>query len=108
MISDSFYDKNTENILRNYLTEEDLLFVRENNIHLETHLFNHWNVTLLSLNAEYIAEYTSLKTQEERNSWFKKYIEYPTHEMSKMPTTLLPLNQQNENEKARTKKYSEK
>jgi hypothetical protein len=95
MFPDNFYDKNTENILRSHLTEEDLLFVRKNKIDLENHLFNHWKLTLYSLNAEYTSEYISLETQEERNIWFKKYIEYPTYKISKIPATLLPLNQQN-------------
>jgi hypothetical protein len=90
-IPTEYYDKETEQIIQNSLSELDYCYIRYNNLDVKDFSLRRWTIILQSLNADYLNEYYNLRYQSLRNLWFKKYIEYPTHNMSLMPPTLLPL-----------------
>jgi hypothetical protein len=87
-ISDDYYDKETQDMLFIRLTDDDREFMKNEKEKVEHFLFNRWCIIINSLSANYYEQYSSQQTQVERNGWFKKYLEYPTKDMSLMPEFL--------------------
>jgi hypothetical protein len=61
------------------LTAEDKEYTNENLIFLR------WRTIVNSFPAHYTQQYASKPSQLERNAWFKKYLDYPTKDITLMP-----------------------
>jgi hypothetical protein len=79
MIPDEYYDIETYNLLYPTLTAEDKEYTNENLIFLR------WRTIVNSFPAHYTQQYASKPSQLERNAWFKKYLDYPTKDITLMP-----------------------
>ena len=92
-IRTEYFDQETEQIIRNNLSETDMKYIKDFNIsiNMKELLFERWTTLLLSMDSKYLLEYYNLRYQNLRNLWLKKYLEYSTHNMSLMPPTLLPF-----------------
>ena len=92
-IRTEYFDQETEQIIRNNLSETDMKYIKDFNIsiNMKELLFERWTTLLLSMDSKYLLEYYNLRYQSLRNLWLKKYLEYPTHNINLMPPTLLPL-----------------
>jgi hypothetical protein len=91
ILRDEYYDADTAKMLCERLTDDDKNHISRNNLRQNEVLRNRWSAIVLSFMDNYLEEYYSLRRQRERNAWFKKYLELETHEISRMPVTLLPL-----------------
>ena len=87
-ISFEYYDEATRNILKKKLTSEDEAYLKITKETIEKFLFKRWNTIVNGLPDHYYNQYNSLTTPKERNEWFQKYLDYPTKDISKMPTKL--------------------
>ena len=91
-ITGEYYDNQTHEMLLKTLTNEQIDSIEQqqstSNETLAQFLFNRWSTIVCSLSANYLGQYGSLATQEERNNWFQKYLDYPTKDMSEMPEYL--------------------
>jgi hypothetical protein len=88
IITKDYYDVDTYKLLYKTLTDEDKHFMQTTDDNIEVMLFRRWCTIINSLPPNYYNQYLSQPTQEERNAWLKKYLEYPTKDMSKMPEIL--------------------
>jgi len=79
MIPDEYYDIETYNLLYPTLTAEDKEYTIKNLI------FSRWRTIVNSFPAHYTQQYASKPSQLERNAWFKKYLDYPTKDITLMP-----------------------
>jgi len=82
MIPDEYYDIETYNLLYPTLTAEDKEYTIKNLI------FSRWRTIVNSFPAHYTQQYASKPSQLERNAWFKKYLDYPTKDITLMPEVL--------------------
>ena len=80
-----YYDNETQAIIESKLTHEDLNYIKENNEKLDNVLFKRWNTIVNSLPSNYYNQYVSLFGQEDKNNWFRRYLNYPTKDISQMP-----------------------
>jgi hypothetical protein len=88
MISDDYYDLETYNLLFDTLTEEDRECIENTKESKGIFLFKRWRMIVNSLPANYYNQYQSNRSQSDRNAWFKKYLDYPTKDISQMPEIL--------------------
>jgi hypothetical protein len=89
IITNDFYDNRTYNMLYQRLTEDDMNFIKSSDDTIENMLFTRWCTIISSIMPNYYSEYSNQTTQQLRNDWFQKYLEYPTKDMSLMPESLL-------------------
>ena len=87
MIPDEYYDSETYNLLYATLTEEDKEYI-DTHEPINDFIFSRWRTIINSLPPNYTQQYSSQSTQRERNAWFKKYLDYPTNDISQMPEYL--------------------
>ena len=83
-----YYDNETQIMLSKKLTIESQNYIKENNENLDEVLFNQWNTIVNSLPSHYYNQYLSKTSQEDRNNWFRRYLDYPTKDISLMPEWL--------------------
>lgn len=88
IISDDFYDNKTYDMLLKTLTNEHKDYIQTIGGTTEDFLFKRWRTIINSLSSNYHEQYSSYQTQEERNDWFQRYLDYPTKDMSLMPEIL--------------------
>jgi len=88
IINEDYYDNRTYDMLVTQITKEDIYYIQSNNETIEDFLYNRWNMIVNSLPANYYEQYSSYKSQEERNDWFQRYFELPTKDISLMPEIL--------------------
>jgi len=88
VISFEYYDENTRNMLKERLTSEDEEYIKTISDTIEQFLFKRWNTIVNGLPENYYNQYKELTTPEDRNEWFKKYLDYPTKDIMKMPKKL--------------------
>ena len=91
ILRDEYYDGDTVNLLIERLTDDDKNYISRNNLRQHEFLRTRWRTIVLSFTNNYLEEYYSLRLQRERNHWFKKYLDLDTHDMNRVPVTLLPL-----------------
>ena len=89
IITNDFYDNRTYDMLYQRLTEHDMNFIKSSDDTIENMLFTRWRTIISSIMANYYSEYANQTTQQLRNDWFQKYLEYPTKDMTLMPDSLL-------------------
>ena len=90
IIDNTFYDNNTFQILFDNMNDDDINYIKEKNLDIIDELFIRWSTIISSLMCEHYNEYATIPI-ELRNIWFKKYICLPSHDMTVMPISLLPL-----------------
>jgi len=83
-----YYNDNIRNMLNEKLTLEDKDYIKENNENLENILYTRWKTIVNSLPEHYYTQYLSPFTEEERNDWFQRYLDYPSKDISLMPEWL--------------------
>jgi len=91
ILRDEYYDADTANLLSERLTDDDKNYIRRNNLRQHEFLRKRWRTIVLYFTNNYLEEYYSLCGQRDRNQWFKKYLDLDTHDMNRVPVTLLPL-----------------
>jgi len=73
-IPDEYYDVETYNLLYMRLTDKE----KENiDNPINDFIFTRWRTILNYLPNNYYQQYYSQTTQQDRNEWFKKYLDYP-------------------------------
>jgi hypothetical protein len=87
-----YYDSITYTMLLETLTEDDKEYIN-NSIEnasetIETLMFTRWTTIINSLPHHYYHHYSTQVTQQDRNDWFKKYLDYPTKNILNMPDLL--------------------
>ena len=91
-ITDDYFDNQTHEMLFKRLTNEQIDSIEQqqssSNETVAQFLFKRWSTIVCGLSANYLVQYGSLTTAEERNAWFQKYLDYPTKDMSEMPEYL--------------------
>jgi len=87
MIPDEYYDSDTYNLLYTTLTAEDKEYI-DTNEPIRNFIFSRWRTIVNSFPAHYTQQYASKPSQLERNAWFKKYLDYPTKDITLMPEVL--------------------
>ena len=90
-ITSEYYDGETYDLLYKTLTEDDKAYININTTHMENtaqFLFKRWNIIVNSLPDNYYKQYAANHTMRDRNDWFKKYLDYPTKDISQMPDLL--------------------
>lgn len=87
-ISDDYYDLETYNLVLNTLTDEDKEMLQSKNESLALFLVRRWRTIINSFPENYYNQYSSKTTPQDRNEWFKKYLDYPTKDISQMPEIL--------------------
>ena len=87
-ISDDYYDAETATLLFIRLTAEDKEYINNINENMNSILHKRWRTIINSFMPNYYNQYFSKKTSQERNTWFKKYLDYPTKDMTLMPEVL--------------------
>ena len=85
----SFYNDITEQMLYNRVTQDDLIYIENNNININILLFTRWHTIVNSLSSSYYNEYISLDTNILRNEWFQKYLNLPSKNIMELPLSLL-------------------
>jgi len=107
-IDKTFYDEDTFNMLYLRLTEEEKLFIlsydeditmnkdlhtreiEDSRIQMNKFIYQRWNIIVRSLTGDYYNEYASMEDTD-RNKWFQKYLNLPSHNIMEMPVSLLPI-----------------
>ena len=95
-ITPDYYDSTTYTMLLETLTEDDKEYINntiDNTINnttetIETHMFRRWSTIINSLPHHYYHHYSTQVTQQDRNDWFKKYLDYPTKNILDMTELL--------------------
>jgi hypothetical protein len=75
-IPDEYYDYETYNLLYTRLTDNEKENLDTNNP-INDFIFKRWRTILNSLPTNYYQQYCSKTSQQDRNEWFKKYLDYP-------------------------------
>jgi hypothetical protein len=88
-IPTSYYDTTTHNILLERLSQDDNIYINSNNINIDDLLKKRWGAIVSSFMPNYTNEYLSMNTQNDRNNWFMTYLNLPSHDLAKMPESLL-------------------
>lgn len=89
-IDNTFYDEDTFNMLHFRLNEKDKLFILSSDEDINNLIYRRWNTIISSLMGNYYNEYASMENTD-RNKWFQKYLNLPSHNIMEMPVSLLPL-----------------
>jgi hypothetical protein len=87
-ITCDYYDLETYQMLFEALTEEDEEYTNNAEENINQLLFKRWQTIINSLPPNYYQHYGSQLTSKARNAWFKKYLVYPTKDLSQMPELL--------------------
>ena len=90
-ITSEYYDEDTFNMMlkRCSYEEVDEQFLIQNfGETIKEATFKRWKTIVNSLPNNYYSQYGSCNTPTERNAWFKKYLDYPTKDISEMPEFL--------------------
>ena len=88
-ITPDYYDTITYTILLDTLNDDDRQYMKNNTEQTtETLMFTRWYTIINSLPHNYYNQYYSQMSSQDRNTWFKKYLDYPTKNMLDMPDTL--------------------
>ena len=87
-ISDDYYDTDTYQLLLNTLNDDDSDYINNSKETITFLLFKRWRTIICSLSDNYYQQYNSKTTPQARNEWFKKYLDYPTKDISQMPEVL--------------------
>ena len=87
-ICEDYYDNNTQKMLLDLINDDDNTYIKTNNEDITTFLYKRWRTIVNSLPNNYYNQYKSKTTPQDRNDWFKKYLDYPTKDISKMPDLL--------------------
>ena len=77
-ITNDFYDDITRQILLVKLSEDDNVYIKEEQLDLDDMLFKQWNTIISSFTCDYYNEYASTP-ENSRNTWFQKYIDLHRH-----------------------------
>tara|TARA_B110000305_G_C18774189_1_gene331013 strand:+ start:215 stop:487 length:273 start_codon:yes stop_codon:yes gene_type:complete len=88
IITEDYYNNRTYDMLVNQITKEDIYYIQSNNETIEDFLYKRWNMIVKSLPSNYYEQYSSYKSQEERNDWFQRYLDLPRKDISLMPEIL--------------------
>ena len=88
IISGDYYDNRTHDMLVKQITNEENEYIQQINGTMEEFLSKRWNMIINSLPDNYYNQYAALETQQERNDWFQRYLDYPTKDLSLMPEIL--------------------
>jgi hypothetical protein len=91
ILRDEYYDADTATLFKERLTDDDKNMIRRNHLREHAFLRGQWATIVLSLSDAYLDEYYSLRVQVQRDQWMQKYLDLESHELSRMPETLLPL-----------------
>jgi hypothetical protein len=93
-ISDNYYDDVTYTMLLNTLTDDDNDYINQyientsNTETLKSFIYKRWSTIINALPSNYYNQYYLQTTSEDRNAWFKKYLDYPTKNILEMPEVL--------------------
>jgi len=87
-ICENYYDNNTHQLLFNLINDDDRTYIKITNENIDTFLFKRWTTIVNSLPNNYYNQYKSKNTPQDRNDWFKKYLDYPTKNILEMPDLL--------------------
>ena len=87
-VTDDFYDNNTRQILFSNLTENDMSYIEKEQVNMDDFLYKRWRTIISSFTSNYYNEYAKVPINT-RNTWFQKYINLPSHDMTMMPDSLL-------------------
>lgn len=91
-ITPDYYDSTTYIMLLETLTEDDKEYMNntiDNTTETsKTLMFRRWSTIINSLPHHYYHYYSTRVTQQDRNAWFKKYLDYPTKNILDMPDLL--------------------
>jgi hypothetical protein len=88
IIPSHYYDNRTHDMLLKRVTDEDREYIQSNNETIKDFLPQRWRTIINSLPNNYYMQYASQPTQQERNDWFQRYLDYPTKDISLMPEIL--------------------
>jgi hypothetical protein len=88
-ISSEYYDNTTYTMLLESITNDDKEYMKNNTYDtIEGFMNKRWTTIINALPSNYYNQYYSQTNQEDRNNWFKKYLNYPTKNISEMPDFL--------------------
>ena len=88
-IPTEYYDNTTYNILVETITDDDKEYMKNNTSDtIEILIYKRWTTIINSLPSNHYNQYYSQTNQQDRNTWFKKYLDYPTKNISEMPELL--------------------
>ena len=88
-ITRDYYDNVTYTMLLKTITDDDKEYMK--NIVEQTpneFIYKRWSTIINSLPHNYYNQYFLKKNSKDRNDWFKKYLDLPTHNILDMPETL--------------------
>lgn len=85
LITNDFYDNRTYCILLSRLTQEEIHYIETIDQSMESFLILRWNTIINSFPHDYYNMYASMSTNQERNDWFERYLNLPSHDMTQMP-----------------------
>jgi hypothetical protein len=90
-ITSDYYDEETFNMMIqscSYDFNDEQFFIKNFGETIKEATFKRWNMIVNSLPSNYYIQYCTQGTPTERNAWFKKYLDYPTKDISQMPDHL--------------------
>lgn len=90
-ITSDYYDEDTFNMMLECCSYEEVdeqFLIQNFGETIKEATFNRWNTIVNSLPNNYYCQYSLCNTPTERNAWFKKYLDYPTKDISEMPEFL--------------------
>ena len=88
MFISNYYDDITYNMLVKTLTDNEQKYIEENIEQLETFLYKRWTTIINALPHNYYNQYYSQTNSKDRNSWFQRYLDYPSKNILDMPEVL--------------------
>ena len=88
MFISNYYDDITYNMLLKTLTDTEQKYIEENIEQLETFLYKRWTTIINALPHNYYNQYYSQTNSKDRNSWFQRYLDYPSKNILDMPEVL--------------------
>ncbi len=87
-IPDNYYDEDTCQLLFARLDNFQINYMQNSGENIHQLLHKRWMNIINAFPARYIDQYRAENTQQDRNDWFKRYLEYPTKDMALMPEIL--------------------
>lgn len=85
----NYYDTETFNMLLENLTDDDKEYIKNNtDEQTKNNMFKRWTTIINSLPYNYYKQYYLQTNPQDRNTWFKKYLDYPTKNILEMPELL--------------------
>jgi hypothetical protein len=88
IIPNDYYDNRTYDMLLKNLKNDEKDYIQTIGGTIEDFLIKRWRTIINSLTNNYYNQYASQPTQQERNDWFQRYLDYPTKDISLMPEIL--------------------